>query len=62
MTPRTMLDLLSALQLLQTGRTNEAREVIETVVRENGGCLPTAPVIAFARPETPRPLWMRSGR
>lgn len=54
-----MLDLVAALQMLRTGRANEAREVIERVVRENGGCVPTAPVIAFKEPE--RPLWMRSG-
>lgn len=61
MSPRTMLDLTSALSMLRTGRANEARELLERVIRENGGCVGTGPVIVFKEPP-PRPLWMRAGR
>lgn len=62
MTPRLLYDLMSVLQLLHTGRTHVAAEALATVIRENGGRVPTAPVIAFPKPEpAEKPVWMRPG-
>lgn len=58
MTPRLRHDLLSALVLLRSGRPDAAREAIERVIRENGGCVPTGPVIEFKAPRE-APVWMR---
>lgn len=63
-TQRLLLhDLLYALVLLRTGRPDAARDLLERVIRENGGAVPTGPAIEFktSAPQPKAPLWMRPG-